>query len=333
MFAQRKELYKELEKVRGSKVITYVTGDRGMLGTQISSDVFDFFANHLDEIGDTQKISLFIYTNGGDILAAWSIVNLLRQFCKELEVIIPAKCLSAGTLMSLGANNIVMTKQAMLGPIDPSVNTPLNPQVPVNGQLQPWAVSVEEIKGYIAVAKEEFGIKDDAGLASILHSLSEKIHPLVLGKVYRTKAQIQMLAKKLLVNQIAGDKEVDGVVSFLCSESGSHDYTINRVEASELGLHIEKPDEDLYRLIKAIYDDIKSEMLLGQPFDANAILGAANVSQHTAVRCLLEASDTYSYQFRTSLQINRHVSTDANGMQQVFVNNIILSEGWNKYDQ
>lgn len=65
MFTQRKELYKKLEESRGSKVITYVTGDRPGLGTQISSDVFDLFANHLDEIGDTKKISLFIYTNGG----------------------------------------------------------------------------------------------------------------------------------------------------------------------------------------------------------------------------------------------------------------------------
>ncbi|BBE78470.1 MULTISPECIES: SDH family Clp fold serine proteinase [Phytobacter] len=332
MFAQRKELYKKLEESRGSKVITYITGDRPVLGTQISSDVFDFFANHLDEIGDTPKISLFIYTNGGDILAAWSIVNLLRQFCKELEVIIPSKCLSAGTLMSLGANNIIMTKQATLGPIDPSVNGPLNPQVNIGGQLQPWAVSVEEIKGYIAVAKEEFGIEDDAGLAQILHSLSEKIHPLVLGRVYRTKAQIQMLAKKLLVNQLSRPEDADPIVSFLCSESGSHDYTINRVEALELGLKIEKPNEELYRLIKDIYDDIKAELQLGQPFDVNAILGAGNVLRYEAVRCLIEATDTCSYQFRTAMQLSRHV-TDVGGTQQFFVNNTILTEGWNQYDQ
>lgn len=333
MFAQRKQLYTQLEEMRGSKVITYVTGDRQGLGSQISSDAFDLFANHLDEIGDTQKITLFIYTCGGDILAAWSIVNLLRQFCKELEVVIPAKCLSAGTLMSLGANNIVMTKQATIGPIDPSVNGPLNPQVNFNGQIQPWAVSVEEIKGYIAVAKEEFGITDDAGLAKILHALSEKIHPLVLGRVYRTKAQIQMLARKLLVNQMDNAENVDKIISFLCSESGSHDYTINRLEAMELGLKIEKPDQELYRIIKDIYDDIKEELQLGQPFDANAILGVSNAQKYDAVRCLVEAPDTFSYQFRTEIQLNRNAVVVPNGTQQLTVNSTILKEGWNKYDQ
>ncbi len=333
MYAQRKELYKELEAARGSKVITYVTGDRQGLGTQIASEVFDLFANQLDEIGDTHKISLFIYTNGGDTLAAWSIVNLLRQFCKELEVIIPSKCLSAGTLMSLGANNIVMTKQATLGPIDPSVNGPLNPQVFLNGQPQPWAVSVEEIKGYIAVAQEEFGIKDGAALAQILHSLSEKVHPLVLGRVYRAKSQIQMLAKKLLVNQVTDDANSDAIISFLCSESGSHDYTINRTEAiNDLGLKVEKPDDALYQLIKKIYDDIRSELQLGQPFDFNAILGPSDAAQYTAVRVLLEATNTFSYQYRTTGQLNRNLVNN-NGIQQFIVNNAIITEGWGKYDQ
>lgn len=333
MYEQRKELYKKLEEKRGSKVITYITGDRPGLQTQIASEVFDLFANQLDDIGDNQKISLFIYTNGGETLAAWSIVNLLRQFCKELEVIIPAKCLSSGTLMSLGANKIVMTKQATLGPIDPSVNGPLNPQVFINGQPQACSVSVEEINGYIAVAKEEFGIKDDVGLSQILHSLSDKVHPLVLGRAYRAKAQIQMLAKKLLVHQVTDEESKNAIVSFLCSESGSHDYTINRTEAiNDLGLNVEVPDHELYGLIKEIYDDIKEELKLGQPFDFNALLGASNQVNYEAVRCLLEAPDTFSYQFRTLGQISRSLA-EINGVQQFIVNNAILTEGWHKYEQ
>ncbi len=41
------------------------------------------------------------------------------------------------------------------------------------------------------------------------------------------------------------------IVQFLVSESGSHDYTINRREArDQLGLKIEKPDDTLYSKIK-----------------------------------------------------------------------------------
>ena len=111
MYNERKAFYEKIEKERGSKVIAYVTGDRENLGAQIGSDVPDVLIEHLDVIGKADKISLILYTRGGDTLAAWNIVNLIREFCRELEIIIPNKCRSSGTLMSLGANNIIMTKQ------------------------------------------------------------------------------------------------------------------------------------------------------------------------------------------------------------------------------
>ena len=97
--------------------------------TQISTDVLEYFSDHLDKIGKVEKISLFLYTQGGDTMAAWSLVNLIRQFCEKFEIIIPSKARSSGTIISLGADEIIMTKQATLGPIDPSLNNPLNPQI------------------------------------------------------------------------------------------------------------------------------------------------------------------------------------------------------------
>ena len=47
------------------------------------------------------------------------------MFCEDFKVIVPVKCMSAGTLISLGASRIVMTKQATLDPIDTSVQHPL----------------------------------------------------------------------------------------------------------------------------------------------------------------------------------------------------------------
>ena len=116
MRAERQKLIQQLEASRNSNVLLFFTGDRRNFETRIASDVYDLFVNHLDKIGDVKKLSLFLYTRGGDTLAAWSLVNLIRQFCEELEIVIPSKAHSAGTLMALGADNIVMTKQATLGP-------------------------------------------------------------------------------------------------------------------------------------------------------------------------------------------------------------------------
>lgn len=55
--------------------------------------------------------------------------------------------------------------------------------------------------------------------------------PLVLGQAYRLRYQISILEEKLLKEQISQEVDCEKVISFLCSNFGSHDYTINRREA------------------------------------------------------------------------------------------------------
>lgn len=289
MYTERIELYKKLEEKLNSKLLVYITSDRRGFEASIAQDVIDIFINQLDSIGVTERISLYLYTRGGDTAAAWNIINLLRQYCDHLQVVIPHKAHSAGTLISIGANSIIMTKQATLGPIDPSVNTPLNPPIPNAPPQNNYPVSVEAVKGYLAFAKEELSIKDDVALSNIMIKLSEFVHPLVLGQVYRARAQIKMLAEKLLTNQITDSSKIKDIISFLCSDSGSHDYTINRREAkNSLGLNIEKPDDEMYGIIKAIYDDISNELGFGVPFDPMAV-SQVNNGEYNVTRALIES--------------------------------------------
>ncbi len=291
MRVDRLDLYKEIERQRDSKLIVYVTSTRANLETQIANDVLPKFTEHLDKIGDTEKITMYLYTNGGNTLAAWSLVNLIRSFCKNFEVIIPANCFSSGTLICLGSDNIVMTKQATLGPIDPSVNGPFNPSIPgVNDPSAKLPVSVEYVNAYLEMAKTNFGINDQRCMTDILLNLSDKIHPMTLGQVFRTRSQIQMLARKLMKwHKLTPEKENE-IINFLCSESGSHDYSIHRNEAVEhLGLHVEKPTMDLYKVIKAIYDDISSELEFETPYVPNILLNQKNPYQYTFRRGLIES--------------------------------------------
>jgi len=292
MLKDRLENYRKIENHRNSKLLVYITGDRPGFETQIHPEILDYFINHLDNIKKQKKITLFLYTRGGNTLAAWSLTNLIRQFCDEFEVLIPSKAHSSGTLISLGANTIIMTKQATLGPIDPSLNSPLNPQnpqVPNNPQAR-LPVSVESIKGYFELAKKDLQIKDTQSIASILIGLSNQVHPLVLGDVYRSRTQIQMLARKLLLKQINNKKSIDKIIAFLCSDSGSHDYTIYRREAKEeLGLNIEKPDDDFYQLIKDTFTNIQNELELKKAFDPNMILGNNSQMNYSCRRALIES--------------------------------------------
>lgn len=296
MLKERIENYKWIESNRNTKLLIYFTGDRRGMETQIAVDVLEYFSEHLDKIGKVDKISLLLYTRGGDTMAAWSLVNLIRQFCEKFEVIIPSKARSSGTIISLGADNIIMTKQATLGPIDPSLNSPLNPQnpqLPNNPQAR-IPVSVESIQGFFDLAKNELKLNGEENLKDVLLSLSEKVHPLVLGNVYRSRTQIQMVARKLLKKQLGeGETEkIDKIISFLCSDSGSHDYAIYRNEASvELGLSIEKPNDKEYEKIKEIFDDVRDELKLLEPFNHNLELGGNMTANYSCRRVLLESID------------------------------------------
>lgn len=328
MYSDRVRFIQQLENVRQSKVLLYVTGDRPGLETQINKEVFDYFVDHLDQIGVTNKITLYLYTRGGETLAAWSLVNLLRQFCEQLEFILPSKCHSAGTLMSLGANNIIMTKQATLGPIDPSVNTPLNPQIEGAPPSAKYPVSVEAIKGFIELAKEEFTIKNEENLTHIFQKLIDKVHPLVLGQVYRSRSQIKMLAQRLIKNQITDEDKIKKIINFLSSDSGSHDYTINRREAkNDLGLIIEKPDDDLYKLIKNIYDDIQNELKLTETLDPNRELGINSNYNYNYKRVLLESNLGGSHYFCSEGQYIRHQANTPVGPQNI-IHDDRTFEGW-----
>jgi hypothetical protein len=330
MYADRKRFYQKIEGERNSKVIAYVTGDRPGMGAQIGADTPDIFLEHLDVIGKVDKISLIIYTCGGDTLAAWNIINLFREFCNELEVIVPNKCRSSGTLMALGANSIVMTKQATLGPIDPSITRSMSPIIPNSTPPQRLPISVESVKGYFSLLKEEFGASSDAALSAAYTKLAEYIHPLVLGDVYRTQKQIQMLAEKLLRMHNVDDQTIKHIVSFLCSDSGSHDYTINRSEARNLGLSVETPTQETYNELKAWFMDVVDELELRNAYDPAKIIGADQKVDYLFKRCLIE-SVAYGQDAFISEGTLIKDTVVVNGTPRTSIGNNLRYEGWRHF--
>lgn len=327
-YATRKALYRKVERERTSKVIALFTGDRTGMETVIAQDVINLFVNLLDQIGPTQKISFMLHTNGGDTAAAWRLVNLLRTFCDDLEVIIPLKALSAGTLMSLGADRLVMTKQAVLGPIDPSVNHPLSPGIAGN-PLARVPVSVEAVRGYLDEARNELGIKDAALLASILIDLTNKIHPLVLGQIFRSRTQIRYLAQKLIRNQVKDPEKTKQIIDFLCADSGSHDYTMNRREAAELGLSVEKPSAEFYTVIRNIQTSYTAEMKLLEPYSPQVALGINPSISYTETRALVESTGGGSYGFVSEGTLTKSIITGPGGQQET-ISDQRTFEAWRK---
>lgn len=69
------------------------------------------------------NLDLVLHTPGGSPEACASLVNYLRQKFDHIRVFVPIAAMSAGTMLALACDEIVMGKHSQLGPIDPQMWT------------------------------------------------------------------------------------------------------------------------------------------------------------------------------------------------------------------
>jgi hypothetical protein len=231
MYKDRIALYQQIEQARKSRLLVCVTGDRPQLETHIK-DFVNLFTRHLDLIGDVERISLFLYTQGGDPLSAWSLVNLLRQYGRKLEVIVPAKAHSAGTLLCVGADEVLMTRQATLGVTDTAIQHPLSPGIPGAPPHIRFPVGVESVYGFLELSREYLGDTPEKAQAFAL--LARSVHPIVLGQAFRAHAQVRILMRKLLSRRITDQQKIEEAWN-MCGQSSIHTFTIDCTERGAAG--------------------------------------------------------------------------------------------------
>ena len=328
----RMELIRKIEEKRNSRLLVYITGDRRGLETRIGMDVFPMFHEHLMRMGKQERIDLYLYSPGGITIAGYALVNLIREFCKEFNVIIPFKALSCATLISLGANEIVMTPMGQLSPIDPSVQHPLGPVIQIPGQptgrIVP--VNVEDVNAFVDLARKEVGLNNEESMKKVFELLGTKVHPLALGAVQRSREQIAFLASNLLRYHIDDDEKIERIVKILTRERFSHDYIIGRREAKEiLGLNIKEPEEDLLRDIIDLFDAYSRILELNTPYNPEIYLSGAESGVFDFNRAIIESSDL-THVFRTKKEIRRVQVPPQPGMPipTIGYQERILQEGW-----
>jgi hypothetical protein len=268
---ERYKIIEELQKERGSLVITYITSTRLNFEAQIAFDAIRIIYDHLilnNANKNKTKIDLFLHSNGGDSVVPWRLVTLLREYCKKLTVLIPHKAYSAATLIALGADEIIMHPMGIMGPVDPTVTNIFNPTNPANPN-QILGISVEDVSSYINLIKEDVGIHHEDELIQAFNILANKVHPLALGNVKRFMVQSRMMAKKLLelhMGKSDDEHKINDIVDNLTSKLYYHAHPINRNEAKSLGLKVIKPPILIENLLWKLYLEYEAEMLMDKPF-------------------------------------------------------------------
>lgn len=257
---KRKNIIAEIEKIRGSKVLTYVTSNRPNIESDIESADIINFRRHLDDIcTKCSNIDLFLFSNGGEIETAWELVSLIREYNINFSVLIPYHARSAATMIALGAKEIVMGKMASLGPIDPTIRIR-------GGELSGMQISASDIDSYEDFLREEYQITDPEDKVEAFKMLGENVSPVLIGKAYRNYLETRKDAQKLLRYNINNPKKIKKIVQLFIKDISTHNHSISRPEAKESGLNVTFPDKKLEKLIWDLYKEYEKSMKMDKPY-------------------------------------------------------------------
>lgn len=224
--AARTRKIMQIESKRQSRVILLVHRQETMrlLGFPLMRyiDVNDLedVLRAIQMTGDDVPLDIVLHTPGGLVLAATQIARAIGDHKAKVTVFVPHYAMSGGTLIALAADEIVMSKYAVLGPVDPQLG-----QRPAASLLK-----VVEQKP-IAEIDDETLIQADVARKAI--------------------AQVKQAARELLLRHLPAEA-ADALADKLSIGTWTHDFPISASLAKELGFQVstDMPREilDLMRL-------------------------------------------------------------------------------------
>jgi ClpP class serine protease len=223
----RQVLFRRLQAERHSRVITLIHRQETLsflgfpLYRYIDIDDSEAILRAIHGTADDRPIDLILHTPGGLVLAAEQIARALIDHKGKVTVFVPHYAMSGGTLISLAADEIVMDRHAVLGPVDPQLGS-----MPAASIL--WVLDQKEPKDI----DDETLIKAD---------MSKKALAQVLDTVVD------------LVSERMTPEAAKTVAETLATGKWTHDYPIRVTQARELGLPVSTEMPDAIYLLMALY--------------------------------------------------------------------------------
>lgn len=239
-----KDAVERLETLRESIVISYIANSTQIIEPADELALDDNLSSLKPKDGKIKKLDLFLHSYGGFMDVAYKFVKICRNYSEEFNVIVPFMAKSAATAICLGADEIVMTSIAELGPIDPIIQHPYKPNIKVPAR------AVEDFFEYVNNSNTERKIDEN-----IKNILINQFDPYLIGTYKGALKSSQQYAEKLLSSYMLKNnpEKIPAVVKKLTEHYVSHSHAIDREEAkNELGLNVVFPDSN-----KELLDAIK----------------------------------------------------------------------------
>lgn len=218
--------------------------------TQLTHEELNGFMSCLYGMKWDKGLTLLLHTPGGLTNAAETIVSYLHSKFDHIEVIVPTFAMSAGTMVSLAANKIVLGRPSQLGPIDP--------QMPIGGKY----VSARGIVDQFEEAKAD--IAQNVVMAHAWAPILQSLGPSLMVEAknaldYGERMVSEWLHKRMLAALPEPDRtdKAKSIAKFFndAANHKSHGRRIDRDEARAQGVVVEdlEDDQDLQEHVLTAY--------------------------------------------------------------------------------
>lgn len=204
-----------------------------------------------------RPLTLILHTPGGVTNAIETIGEYLLSKFQRIEVIVPTLAMSAGTMLALAANEIIMGRASQLGPIDP--------QMPIGAR----AVSARTIVDQFETARGE--ILNDQRTAHLWAPVLQALGPALLQEAknaldYSEKMVARWMAKRVYAGRPDAVQRAELTAKYFnASQHKSHGQRIDReeVRSQELVVTDLEPDQELQELVLTAYHIFSLTFTLG----------------------------------------------------------------------
>lgn len=222
------------------------------------------------------KVALLIDSPGGDAKAAYQLAKTLRRQCQGFMAIIPRYAKSAATLLCLGAEEIVMSKSAELGPLDVQVmGEDREGYVSALDELQSLdrlnAFAQEAVDKHMQLLVNRSPMKIKTLLPEVhmfvtgmVRPLFEKIDVVHYTRMSRLLKVAEEYAFRLLLPKYTPD-EAKAIARRLVHDYPEHGFCIDASEANDsIGLQVDVPSAELSGLLDRLLPHLSDTITIGR---------------------------------------------------------------------
>lgn len=240
--AIRQEKLEKISSLTSRNVISYYSGwlkNPEAPNIQINDNDINALMNAVYKLDSSKGLDIILHTPGGDIAATESIVNYLQSvFPNNIRAIIPQLSMSAGTMIALSCNSIIMGKQSSLGPIDPQFGG-----IACQGILDEYQRAITAI----SVNPNALGL---------WQTIISKYHPTLIGDCENAVKWSKELASKWL-QRVNVNITMNDVEELFISHANSYSHSshISRDECKNVGLKVEdlESSQDLQDAVLSLH--------------------------------------------------------------------------------